>query len=408
MKARKRKGGRRPRRAGTILWGPSWMPVANLVARVWGTVDGGAELQLAAPGAAKQAWLPYDRHPDYATIHMGEFELWEIILSQLAEVEALSKAICQRWALAHDEDFLCDPDDVGYRARYLTFVHPGGSVIVVRVVSESVAQARRAAMQIYRTWAGIPRMAAADLMLFADDVLRVRESLDSAARESALPSAAMSPAQLMRATERLARLWGWNGLDDVGEQGGAEDLPIGGPVQEGPPDRAPLGIAEVLFFGRPLRARGRRSQLARQLVLLESPEQQGETGRSPADTSRRRPQSPQLMLPLSPVGEDEPVDHEWNRLFKGLLDRTVRAVMEDVPVESLVFHSRDYEPRGTRTSQTVSRYVEAIASGDRPWLHVRGFKGSFIVSGDYALLEAYRDSGLRFARCLILTKDRPE
>ena len=74
MKARKRKGGRRPRRAGTILWGPSWMPVANLVARVWGTVDGGAELQLAAPGAAKQAWLPYDRHPDYATNHIGEIE----------------------------------------------------------------------------------------------------------------------------------------------------------------------------------------------------------------------------------------------------------------------------------------------------------------------------------------------
>lgn len=404
MSSGKRKGGRRPRRLGTLFWGPSWLPRANLVGRVWGTVDGGAELQFLVPGSAKEAWLPYDGRPSFGADRMGGLHVWEITVAQLSEIDPLVKAICRRWALAHDDNLLHNPDDIGYRARYLTLVDSGGSVTDVRLVMGSVAQARSAAMPIYRRWAGMARMAAGDLELFADDVLKIRESNDSLAQGIVLPSV-VSADQLMESADRLAKLWGWDDLDDVGARHRGTELPVGGPVKEGLPDPSPIGIGELLFFGRPITATGQPRGWARQLMFLQPPDQKGESRTTPSGAGRSRTQARQLMLPLSPVGEDEPVDHEWTRLFKGLLEGTVRAEIEDVLIESLVYHSRDYEPRGTRTAQAASRYLAVMTAGDRPWLRARRFKRLHIVSEDYALLEAYRDSSLRFARCLILTKD---
>ena len=114
------------------------------------------------------------------------------------------------------------------------------------------------------------------------------------------------------------------------------------------------------------------------------------------------------MLPLSSTSKGEPVDPEWDRLFEGLVTGTVRAVMEDVSVKALTFHKPGYRPRDRPTELAVTKHLKAIASGDRPWLHVRRVGPIHGVSSDYALLKAYRNSGLRFARCLILAGNPAE
>jgi len=365
-------------RAGVHLWGPLWLPGAEIVGRVWGTLDGGAEVEVAPPN--DEVWLPFDRVPDYATRHLGVKSLWELTVTQLTEVEPLARAVCRRWALAEDEDFLHDPDEVGYRARHLTLVNTAPSVIEVRFVLEPVARARRAALQVYERWANMPRITGAQLASLKEDLDKVRESFDSAAGEPTSLPADMSVESLTRSAWRLAKLLGPEDTQSSsGPEQSPEALPIGKQVKEGPPRPSPIGIGELLFFGRPV----------------------GDPGKRSARGDR------QLMLPLLSVRRGEPNDPEWDRLLRGLADGSVRAVMEDVSLRRLVYHNRTYRPTDRRTASSVARYMRLIASGERPWLRVRRVGLSHVVSQEYALLKAYRDSGIELARCLILTEDRP-
>lgn len=378
---RRRSRGRAARvRAGVHLWGPLWLPSANFIGRVWGTLDGGAEIEVATPNAYGGVWLPFDKDPDYGTRHLRVSNLREITVTQLAEVEPLARAICRRWALAGDDDFLEDPDEVGYRARCLTLVDPRPSVIEVRFVVRPMSRARRAALQVYERWANMPRITASELASLKEDLQEVRKAFDSAAREATLLPRDMSVKSLTRAASRLAKLRRPEYTQSRGSQLSLGDLPVGRKVKEGPPRPSPIGIGELLFFGRPIAAPGRQ------------------------EAGRER----QLILPLSGVMKGEPRDPEWDRLFRGLADGSVRAVMEDVALRSLAYHNRDFKPTDRRTTSSVRQYLNLIASGERPWLRVRRLGRSHVVSQDYALFRAYRDSGLSRARCLILTEDRPE
>lgn len=380
MTGRKRRGGRARGRAGVYLWGPLWLPSASFVGRVWGTLDGGGEIEVAALNADEGVWLPFDRDPDYATRYLRLSKLREITVTQVAEVEPLVKAICRRWALARDDDLLEEPDEIGYRARYLTLVAPEGCVLEVRLVTKSMARARREALRVYETWANMPRISACELASLREDMQKIRESFDSAAREATLPPTGMSVESLTRAARQLAKLLGPEDPHCGAPKLSPRGLPIGRGVNEGPPRPSPIGIGELLFFGRPIAAPGRQ------------------------EAGRER----QLILPLSGVRKGEPRDPEWGRLFRGLADGSVRAVMEDVSLRSLAYHNRDYKPTDRRTTSSVRQYLNLIASGERPWLRVRRLGRSHVVSQDYALFRAYRDSGLSRARCLILTEDRPE
>ena len=374
-----RKVGRQPPRAGSLLWGPSWLPSANFVGRVWSTVDGGAELEILASGTADSGWLAFDRDERHATWQAGMIDFWEITVTQHTEVEPVVKALCRRWALARDEDFLDDPDDVGFRARYLTLVRPVGSMIEVRLVARSMARARRAAQRVYERWANMPRMSSSELASLKEDLQRVRGVFDSAARKATGIPTDVSVESLMRTAAQLAKLWGWDDFADRAVEPSPEQPPTGRPVREGPFKPSPIGIGELLFFARPLTFFGREG-----------------------------PRDRQLILPLSSITKGEPVDPEWDRLFEGLVDGTVRAVMEDVSVKALAFHKPGYRPKDRPTELAMTKHLKTIASGDRPWLHVRRVGQIHGVSRDYALLKAYQNSGLRFARCLILVENPAE
>lgn len=375
----RRKGGHRPRRAGSLIWGPSWSPSADFVGRVWGTLDGGAELEIPASDFDFGRWQAFDKDERHAKWQAGMIDLWEITVTQHTEVEPVVKALCRRWALARDEDFLEYPDDVGYRARYLTLVRPVGSTIEVRLVARSMARARRAALRVYERWANMPRMSSSELASFKEDLQRVRGSFDSAARRATGIPTDVSVESLTRTAAQLAMLWGWDDFAPRTVEPGPEQPAIGRPVKEGPSKPSPIGISELLFFARPL------------TVFV-----------------REGPFDRQLMLPLSSIGKGEPVDPEWDRLFEGLVPGTVRAVMEDVSIKALTFHTPGYRPKDRPTELAVTNHRKAIASGDRPWLRVRRVGPIHRVSRDYALLKAYQNSGLRFARCLILAENPAE
>ena len=357
-----------------------WLPSANFVGRVWGTLDGGGELEVAAFDSDEAVWLPFDRDPGHATKYLRVTRLREITVTQVAEVEPLVKAICRRWALARDDDFLEEPDEVGYRARCLTLVAPDGSVLEARLVTKPMAWARPAALRVYETWANMPRISAFQLASLREDMQKVRESFDSAAREATLLPTGMSVESLTRAARQLGELLGPEDPHRGAPKLSPWGLPIGRRVNEGPLRPSPIGIGELLFFGRPIAGSGRQ------------------------EARRER----QLILPLSGARKEEPSDPEWDRLFRGLADGSVRAVMEDVSLRSLAYHKRDYKPTDRRTTSAVGRYLNLIASGERPWLRVRRLGRSHLASQDYALFKAYRDSGLSRAKCLILTEDRPE
>ena len=371
MTKRRRRGRSGRVRAGVHLWGPSWLPRANLVGRVWGTLDGGAELEVE-----EGVWLPFDRDPGHATRSLRGSELWEIAVTRVAEVEPLVKAIRRRWALARDDDFLEEPDEIGYRARYLTLVEPGGSVIEVRLVAKSMARARRAALRIYQAWANMPRMSGSQLASLTEDLRRVRSSFDSAARDATSYPPEMPVESLTRAASQLTKLLSRDDPSGSAPKLSREHLPIGLIVNEEPSRPSPIGIGELLFFGRPI------------------------AGFGPPEAARVH----QLRLPLSGVTKGERTDPEWDRLFRGLASGSVRAAMEDVSLRWLVYHNRDYEPTDRRTMSSVRRYLKLRASGERPWLRVRRLGRSHVVSQDYPLLRAYRDSGLSRAKCLILTE----
>jgi len=248
------------------------------------------------------------------------------------------------------------------------------------LVLRSVAGARRGALRAYRAWANRPRLSACELASLREDLQRVRESFESAARQATLFPTDMSVGSLTRAARQLAKVIGLEGPPRGDPNLSASDLPIGRRIKEGPPRPSPIGIGELLFFGRPI-----------------------------ADPRRKEGGGEhQLLLPISGVRKGEPTDPGWDRLFRGLADGSVRAVMEDVSLRSLVYYSRDFKPTDRRTTLSVRRYLRLIASGERPWLRVRRLGRSHVVSQDYALFRAYKDSGLSRARCLILTEDSPE
>ena len=192
--------------------------------------------------------------------------------------------------------------------------------------------------------------------------------------------ASMSVGSLTRAARQLAKLIGLEDPHRSDPKLSPRGFPIGRRIKEGPPRPSPIGIGELLFFGRPI----------------------ADPGRQKAGRER------QLVFPFSGVRKGEPTDPEWDRLFRGLADGSARAVMEDVSLRLLVYHIRDFKPTDRRTTLSVRRYLSLIAAGERPWLRVRRLGRSHLVSQDYALFKAYRDSGLSRARCLILTEDRPE
>ena len=358
------------------------MPAAKFVGRVWGTVEGGAKLDVHVTADGREDWVPFSQHDSNELIQFRSPAAWEIAVSNVSEIEPIVRAICSTRALARDDDFLRDPDAIGFRARYLTIVGPTGEPAELRLVTEAMRDARQYAMEVYQYYANMPSMGALELASLNQELRLVRSRFESAEQRTASPPAEMSVDALISVASRLAELWGWERPQSG--HGGDVELPVGERVAEGPPRPWPVGIAELLFFGRPI-AQAEQTSIAN---------------------------NRQLLLPLSPMRSREPRDPEWERLFDELAGGSVSAVMEHVPVRSLAYHNPRYRPADRRTESSVARNLKLITSGERPWLRVRrlGRRPAspwYVVSQDYPLLKAYRDSKLPFAVCLVLAEDQP-